>query len=676
MRRSPRLLLLALVACNGEPTRTLPATTLVVSGEWLFTETAGNAALDVTCFSGGLVTVTQNGPRFTGNGLQSGQCDGPGGSDSFTDTPFTITDGNIDGTVVRFSIDECPHVGTAHGSRPDSVTGTVSCRIAAPGGPIAIQGEWRVVPPPDLTPPTLTAITFGTGANDTFEKGDDTLYVAFRAEDNKALAMMGYQLRDPSRSQIVREDSVAISGTLAQDTLAFPLPLSLNLPVPDGTPFQGSAFVRDSAGNVTGVTLTPILVRNPDPPSVTGTLAGVTRDSVGALRDTLTITVTASSPRPLTYVGYRLTNFVSLGDSIVTTATTASHTFRVPIPFEWKTLLLTVEVFVRDRLQLEDRESLGSARVVVFPSRPTQSFRMGQGVSDVVYDATRNRVYFMTAVDSGTGAGQPEVRVLQLDPARFLPGIPLPWFADGIDLSPGDDSLLATLYDARLGIIDLNTLAMDSTEPIAFSPSHGRYPYKVRAMANNKAMVSIASAYWGSGAPGQLIEFDLASEAQRLRTDVGAAGDIGLTPMLARTSDRQRLLIVSSGAAAVEAQLYHAATDQFSSSVFIGEPVPGRGVSGSRTGSLWLVGNRLLGTDLTLLRVLGTGGPQAVASALTDDGTIAYVAVPEGVAKFRTSDGVVLERILLFDPPYQMLVTPDGNTLIAIGPGLQVVDLR
>jgi hypothetical protein len=674
--RSQFAWLVLLAACGGDAARMLGPTGYDVSGEWLFSESLVNTGLAISCADDGLMTVTQDGPRFTAQGTQSGACFGPGGTQGFTNVAFGVANGEIDGNHITFRVDNCPYTGTAFGTAPDSLTGTVTCTLSVQGTRVTLRGQWRVVPPPDLTPPTVIGNTLGGGANGTLETGDDTLYFRIHATDDKKLSTMGYELTDPSRGAVVRRDSVLVSDTVAEDTLIFALPLYLPLPVPDGTPFHASLFARDSAGNTSTAPLDSVTVRYPNPPHVTGALAGVTNDSVGALRDTLQISVTVSSPRPLTWYGYRITTFVGQGDSIATTDTSGTHVFRVPVPFSWKGLLLTFEVFARDRLGLDDGGSLPNVRVVVFPSRPTQIFHVNQGVADVAYDDVRNRVYLATAVDSGPTTGSPEVRVFQISPAGFLPGIPLPWASNGLDVSPGGDSLLVSLFNNRLGIINLTTLASDSTAPLAFTPGNGRFAFRVRALGNNKAMVSIASANGGSGSPGQLVEVDLTTGVQTLRTDLGTAGGIGLTPLLARTLDRKRLLVFPSQPTAVEAQLYAAESDQFTASVAVPAPAFG-GMSGDSTGTLWLVGNSLLRSDLASLRLLGSAQPQVVASALTSDGALAYVAVPEGVAKYRTSDGVELERILLPDPPYIMLITAGGGTMIAIASqGLVMVDLR
>ncbi len=215
-------------------------------------------------------------------------------------------------------------------------------------------------------------------------------------------------------------------------------------------------------------------------------------------------------------------------------------------------------------------------------------------------------------------------------------------------------------------IVNLNTLAQDSTAPIAFT--NGGYPFKVRAMANGKALITIA------GNPGQLVAFDLGTQTQTLRTDVGAAGNIGSTPLLGRTPDRARLLLYSSQPATNEVQRYLSSSDWFVQSA--GGPAGAVTISSDSVGSLWLVGPELYDGSPSPLGQVGTG-IYSGTSVLSYDGQYAYVAVPEGVAKFRTSDRAQVELILLQTPPYKLSIAPDGSTLIAIsGSGLQIIDLR
>ena len=318
-------------------------------------------------------------------------------------------------------------------------------------------------------------------------------------------------------------------------------------------------------------------------------------------------------------------------------------------------------------------------------TRPTQVLPIPHPVRGAAYDAIRGRVYLATSVDSPI-VSTPAIGVVRLTPPSLLPGILLSWSPHGLDLTASGDSLLVVGNDSagrpRLGIINLTTLVKDSVDTIAFTPALYRYPIRVRAMVNNHAFVGVSGSYPGSN-PGELVAIDLGTLGQTLRTDAGSSGNIGRAPQLARSRDGRRLLVFSSSSAADEGQVYETGTDSLGVSVAVQVPrvelpaIGGLGVSADSSGSLWLVGNRLLASDLSPVRIFGGSQGETLPSVLTDDGRFAYIAESLAVAKFRTADGVKLEEILLPHTPYELLVSRDGTTLIAIGAGgVMVVDLR
>jgi hypothetical protein len=149
---SGRLAVLGLIAlilssaCGGDNGNPLGPTDYVVAGTWYFSEELTDTRLGVSCSDSGPVAVTQNEAHFSAIGVQSGACTGPAGTQEFTDLPFTFDGGTIDGTRVQFSIDNCPYIGRAYGDVPDSVAGTVACRISAQGVTINLEGSWVVGP--------------------------------------------------------------------------------------------------------------------------------------------------------------------------------------------------------------------------------------------------------------------------------------------------------------------------------------------------------------------------------------------------------------------------------------------------------------------------------------------------------------------------------------------------
>jgi hypothetical protein len=181
-----------------------------------------------------------------------------------------------------------------------------------------------------------------------------------------------------------------------------------------------------------------------------------------------------------------------------------------------------------------------------------------------------------------------------------------------------------------------------------------------------------------------VVEIDLATMLQTERADAGNGGAIGRSPVLGRTRDGQRLVIFSSHPDSNMVQRYNAATDSLTASATVHVPrhelpsIDGVGVSGDSAATTWLVGNELLTANLSPVRILGDSQARGVHSVLTDDGRFAYIGITDGLAKFRTSDGAELANILLPYPAQPLVISPDGNTLVAWGVGsvIMIVHLR
>ncbi len=124
-------------ACSGIADHVLGPTTYVVDGAWLFEETLADSNFGEYCNDHTRLTVTQDGPHFT-----------------IDSEPLGITDGTIDGTVIRFSIPPCPYAGTAYGAKPDSVAGRIICQFRSNGQIVRLAGSRHIVPPPADSQPT------------------------------------------------------------------------------------------------------------------------------------------------------------------------------------------------------------------------------------------------------------------------------------------------------------------------------------------------------------------------------------------------------------------------------------------------------------------------------------------------------------------------------------------
>lgn len=131
--------------------------------------------------------------------------------------------------------------------------------------------------------------------------------------------------------------------------------------------------------------------------------------------------------------------------------------------------------------------------------------------------------------------------------------------------------------------------------------------------------------------------------------------------------------------------LYSVASDAFSAVPTL-PPVSGyRRYSTSPSGR-FMLGDRLFSATFAEIDSIGTQDwVGQFASALSVDGESAYLSTQYGYKKIRLSDEFVLEQVKLEMIPFQFLLLPTGNTLLAIGhlPGtnkseycVMVIDLR
>ena len=146
--RSVALLLLvsgALLSCDSEvpsePTMPPPDTAIELSGLWDFTQVLIISSRLVVCRDTGTYNITQADEGFTANGDQVGTCRGLFGSFSSAG-PFTVTDGQIDGTSISFSlVDGCRYIGTISTSSaglPQRMSGSSACSVN-------FDGSWEAV---------------------------------------------------------------------------------------------------------------------------------------------------------------------------------------------------------------------------------------------------------------------------------------------------------------------------------------------------------------------------------------------------------------------------------------------------------------------------------------------------------------------------------------------------
>jgi hypothetical protein len=180
-------------------------------------------------------------------------------------------------------------------------------------------------------------------------------------------------------------------------------------------------------------------------------------------------------------------------------------------------------------------------------------------------------------------------------------------------------------------------------------------------MGNGKAIVTLT--FDGSGGGGQVWEYDLAAGTQRQRTDAGTVTE--LVP-LARAADRSRLvLLVDDGCCPEQGMIYTTASDSFGVKAgTVSRFFPT--VSADATGAHFLMGEYLFDERLTAVATLTPPGYVHGPTAISPDGSTAYMATDFGYLKVSLPDGAVLERVLLRDTPTALRVFPDGDLLVAV----------
>jgi hypothetical protein len=357
--------------------------------------------------------------------------------------------------------------------------------------------------------------------------------------------------------------------------------------------------------------------------------------------------------------------------------TTGLSGFWLRLRPEWTGQNIQLRMWARDEVGLVSDTVLtppDSIRIHPTVDRPTRTVELIGDTRDVVIDPRRNLAYLRQVDDH-------RIVVFSLGTMQVQSTLVLAAAANGFDLTPSGDSLIFVLGDhPALGVIDTRQSPLAFTElPLSgLDASSGDYATNVRIASNGKAYVMINGP---TSARRRLLEIDLATRAQRTRTDAGVNGVYGSGP-LERSLDHS-VLIANLGDLLC-LQRFDVVADAFSSCVM---PFPPQGflpatldLTGQRAAMGLTVYDASLHTlpRSSVLPVVGVP-----PSALSADGqTLLVSVVPLGFVRVRTSDGAVLDRT--FNPvrPQIMRVSPDGTFLVSIDDTfsgttkISVIDLR
>lgn len=409
---------------------------------------------------------------------------------------------------------------------------------------------------------------------------------------------------------------------------------------------------------------TPITLIDRVPPTVSVRLLSTA--SYYAPNDSVSFTIDASDNGQLKWVGYRLG---SVADSEAVNASTASWTVKVALP-AGSNGVVPLTAFAIDGGQQRTTGGALSLNVINAVRRAVKSSITTADVKDIAYDAKRGVLYL-------SQPSVPRIAVLSLATMTFGTPITASSVTAGLDLTLSGDTLLVSLRRAaQIGVIDLRQ-ASPSITPVSLAIGNflNPGPDNLRVLSNSKALITLT--FDGSGYGGQVMEYDLTTGVAKLRSEVGYNGNVTEAVPLARSADRKKMVMLIDDSCCPEgAMVYDATTDSFSGMKgTVSTYFPS--VSADGTGAEFLLSNSVYHNDLSLVAQLSPSDYSFGPTALSVDGTTAYLGTNFGYDKVRVSDGAVVERVVLPAQPNRFFLLPDSQTLIAVGGGaVMAVDLR
>jgi hypothetical protein len=425
------------------------------------------------------------------------------------------------------------------------------------------------------------------------------------------------------------------------------------------------------------------LIADVHPPSASLGLGGLRADQTIGIGDTLELYVVGTDNHRLAYIGYE---GAGIRDSVVANLPAWSHTFRLTVSPTWLPVRPVFTAWARD--VSGNVSGLGGNSTRMIPvddggDRLELTVPLtGQGAPyDAVWDAKRNAVYVLRSNGNGIDG---QIDIVHVPSGALGTPIPLPSVPLGFVLSESGDSLLVTFFDPRLlAIVDL-------------SPSVGSatvVPVREDLVANNFARTAqIANGHvflplTGGPSPSRLLDLDLATGVQVIRSDIGDGSGLSVGPSLFRLPDGRLFLCPDSPYSyATERFLYSPGSNTFTPTLKL--RAAGAGQFSASPSGRFMLGNTVYDAALDSVAALGTQDwreEYGRAAALSADGSTAFLAATYGYEKVRVSDGVLLEQVILDTTPVELLPLPDGYRLIAIGhlPGtimgefaVMIVDLR
>ena len=520
-----------------------------------------------------------------------------------------------------------------YGGSTTSTAVELSCGPAVPDA----------APPPDVTTFTVRPRTAP------LEPGD-TLIVDLAVHSSFGLWRTGIALLGPCTqeqwfSERLQRDTTHVVRFVIGPACQLGVPISIGL------------FVVDAALQHTERMLdTPLMLEDVSPPQIVPMFhqrsgSSNTQGFSGNWYqgDTLRWTFNATDNRALRYLHWRVEPF-GFRDSLLASGPAASLDARLILDSAW-TGPMQLRLFARDVGGLVSDTIAVAVDVKPSHQNPVRTAIVPGWNWDALFNPDGSALYLR---DPNGGS----VRELSTTTMSVTRTFSLGGFPTDFDRTPSGDSLIAAVPSlGKLVVMDLTQPGNTTTLLNVPSPdSVSRPPGGIRMAANGKALITVAN-------PGGalLVELDLGTGVRQLRTDAGVAGNVGGGDM-ARSYDHQ--VVVFNGGGQLF-QRYDATTNSFGprrDPRTYARPV----VDG--TGTRVAIGYQLYDANLQFERAVGPISIPPVA--LSPDGLYLYVALwNEGVIRYRTSDGQVVDRIPTNLLTTMLRISDDGKTLAIIESG-------
>ncbi|HWH03254.1 MAG TPA: hypothetical protein VN674_06155 [Gemmatimonadales bacterium] len=114
----------AVLSCKNVDDPPAPA---AIAGSWQYTETLSDNLFQITCADTGVYTFNQDGPKFSGNYVQSGICENQG-SKFFNTGHGPVTNGSVTNVRLQFTASElCSYTGQLSAAHDAVNAGTGIC---------------------------------------------------------------------------------------------------------------------------------------------------------------------------------------------------------------------------------------------------------------------------------------------------------------------------------------------------------------------------------------------------------------------------------------------------------------------------------------------------------------------------------------------------------------------